>query len=46
MNMVNVKYTLKERKDCIHFDVCSVLGSGCKNSVEDPCAYFKKNEEE
>jgi hypothetical protein len=31
---------LKIRKDCSHFEVCSILGRGCSNWITDPCAYF------
>ena len=33
---------LVEKKDCIHFEVCNILGSGCGNWESDPCVYYKK----
>jgi len=32
-------YTPEEKKTCAHFEVCTIVGSGCGNTVEDPCPY-------
>jgi hypothetical protein len=32
-----------KKKDCLHFEVCEWVGSGCSNWKEDPCAYYEKD---
>lgn len=35
-------YNIQPKKDCIHFEVCEVLGHHCINAKEDPCNYYIK----
>ena len=39
-------YTIQPKKDCIHFEVCKVMGRNCINAKEDPCAYYDKKKKQ